>query len=63
LTKEEFIASWCDASEFPPDHLKNFGLEALPCTCGEANCKGWVMLSPVNQEDHLRAEKMRKGNG
>jgi hypothetical protein len=38
VTREEFIAGYCERHQCPPD-----GLEAIPCECGLELCQGWRM--------------------
>jgi len=42
MTKDEFIAGYCERSNAPWDFLSVY-LEAVPCDCGDESCKGWAM--------------------
>lgn len=33
---------------------------ALPCGCGEETCKGWVMVSAHNVDNHLRTNAPKR---
>lgn len=50
LTKEEFINQYCERSKITPEKLKEFGMSAHPCECGEEGCEGWQMVHKDNAE-------------
>jgi hypothetical protein len=45
MTKEEFEKGYADQSGVSLESLKEYGLFAYPCDCGEFGCKGWQMMS------------------
>lgn len=51
MTKDEFIDGYLARSGFEqyrtPDGYKvsDYGVVALPCTCGEDGCEGWAMIT------------------
>ncbi len=46
MTKEEFEAFYAKSSGVSLDFIRERGLRAEPCNCGEGNCRGWQMVSP-----------------
>jgi hypothetical protein len=44
MTREEFIASYCEHSKVPWEQLSQH-LDAVPCDCGDATCAGWKMVA------------------
>jgi len=44
MTKEEFIAIYCENSDMRRETYDEHFV-ALPCRCGEGKCKGWVTIS------------------
>lgn len=53
MTKEEFIAGYCDRSKIPWERLSK-DMVALPCYCDEEICDGWAMVSRVCAADHMQ---------
>lgn len=51
MTKEEFIAGYCERSGLTWEYLSRHKV-ALPCACGEDGCDGWAMIS--NNEDSIK---------
>lgn len=43
MTREEFIAGYCERSGFPEDYVLQNNV-ALPCACSEDGCTGWAMV-------------------
>ena len=48
LTKEEFEKAYAFRSDMTPDQVAELGLAAMPCDCGEDDCKGWAMQNASN---------------
>ncbi len=55
MTKDEFIAGYCERSKVTWESLSKYKV-ALPCACNEDYCDGWAMVSnqPHLIEDHMR---------
>jgi len=55
MTKEEFIAGYCEKSKLTWDELKATQV-ALSCACGDSDCSGWAMVTntPESVRDHNR---------
>lgn len=49
MTREEFIAGYCERSRVSWDWLSQ-RRKAIPCYCGEQGCKGWAMV-PLSRPD------------
>jgi len=46
MTKEEFEQGYAERSGKTVEAIKTiYGLEAIPCDCGEEICQGWQMIS------------------
>ena len=43
MTKEEFIAGYCERSGVTWEELSQWAM-VLPCGCEEDGCRGWVMV-------------------
>jgi hypothetical protein len=43
MTRDQFIAAYCERSGVMWNHLSQF-MVALPCACGELGCNGWAMV-------------------
>lgn len=41
MTKDEFIAGYCERSGITPETFDLYG-KAVPCDCGEGVCQGWA---------------------
>lgn len=54
MTKEDFIAGYCERSGVTWNELSQFEV-ALPCACGEDGCNGWAMVSnnPLSIKAHM----------
>ncbi len=50
MTKAEFIAGYAERSGTPKEKILKF-MEAQPCDCGDALCKGWKMVSQKEPTD------------
>lgn len=44
MTREEFIAGYCECSNVTWEWLSQ-RRDARPCHCGEPGCEGWAMVS------------------
>lgn len=44
LTRDAFIAGYCERSGITPEKLSALGQVAVPCSCGEPGCCGWAMV-------------------
>lgn len=53
MTKEEFIAGYCERSKIPWETLSEW-MVALPCFCGEPSCEGWAMVTPSCVDWHMK---------
>ena len=55
MTKEEFIAGYCERSQITWEELQPFQV-ALPCSCGDESCCGWAMVSnnPLSVQSHMQ---------
>ena len=62
MTREEFVRQYALACDIP-QHYASLGFldfgngwvrVAMPCACGDKGCKGWVMVSAENVDDHLQ---------
>lgn len=51
MTKEEFIAGYCQRSKIIEEQLNDLNLVALPCACGAEGCEGWAMI--LNHPDSI----------
>ena len=51
MTKEEFIAGYCQRSSISWDELGKY-LVAMPCACGNEGCSGWAMVH--NDDESIR---------
>jgi hypothetical protein len=51
MTKDEFIADYCERSRIPWEKLQQYKT-CLPCECGESCCTGWAMIP--NEEGAIR---------
>lgn len=45
MTGEDFEAAYAQRSGVTVAWLHEHGLHGYPCTCGDATCEGWQMLS------------------
>ena len=54
-TKDEFEKGYADRSGVTVGWLHQQGQGAVPCSCGEDDCKGWAM---VNLADHIKHEEV-----
>ncbi len=52
MTREQFIARYCDESNIKAEDRTatgfrrgNYERVAIPCDCGEDGCEGWQMVS------------------
>lgn len=54
MTKEEFIAGYCERSGVTWKYLSQRKV-ALPCECDSDLCEGWAMVSnnPASIETHM----------
>lgn len=43
MTRDEFIADYCERSGVTWEKLQACGLDAYPCLCDSWHCKGWQM--------------------
>lgn len=66
MTKDEFIAGYCERSKISWEKLSQHRV-ALPCACGEDGCDGWAMVTndPLSIETHnkLYAPTQEPSNG
>ena len=55
MNKEEFIKQYCERSNISYDELEKTNV-VLPCSCNEALCKGWAVVSdnPLSIKTHNR---------
>lgn len=61
MTREEFVVAYMARSGFEGWRLEgdlvhiteDWKKYALPCRCGEDDCEGWAMVSPVGRGWHL----------
>ena len=44
MTQSEFIEFYCKNSNITEDKINQLGQIAVPCNCGETDCKGWSMI-------------------
>jgi hypothetical protein len=52
MTREEFEKAYADGSgATAEDFMRELGVEARPCACGEEGCEGWQMVINVREED------------
>ena len=49
----DFIKEYCKNSKITEERLIELNLVALPCNCGEDNCKGFAMVHRENITQHL----------
>jgi hypothetical protein len=54
ITQSEFIKDYCDKSDMTEKELNKLGLFAVPCNCGESDCRGWAMITKVNLKTHSK---------
>lgn len=59
LTKEQFISRYCERSKVTPEELKEFGMSAHPCECGEECCEGWQMIHEDNIETFKKLGRLK----
>lgn len=45
LTAEEFEREYAERSRLSVEELRALGRVVRPCSCGEAGCEGWQMIS------------------
>jgi hypothetical protein len=55
MTKEDFIAGYCERSHMTWEALQPFQV-ALPCACADESCCGWAMVSnnPLSVQTHMQ---------
>lgn len=53
ITQSEFIRQYCDKSNISEDELNRLGQLAVPCDCGEDDCRGWAMISRENLQSQI----------
>ncbi len=53
LSQLEFIKKYMENSNITKEQLSKMDLIAVPCNCGENNCKGWAMVSINNLIRHI----------
>ncbi len=53
MTQSEFIKEYCKNSNLTEEELGKIGLFAVPCDCGEDNCKGWAMVTKLTLLNHV----------
>ena len=44
MTCEQFIKGYCERSGITLEQMREFGMVAIACVCGEPDCKGWAMI-------------------
>ena len=54
VTKEEFETSYAVNNGLFVHQFPYLGLEAVPCTCGMADCQGWQMISVAESRQAQR---------
>ena len=45
MTKDEFENMYAEKSKVTVEWLHEQGQIAVPCQCGEVDCKGWKMIN------------------
>lgn len=53
MNQLEFIKTYCKKSNITPDDLMKFNQVAVPCACGEKDCKGWCMINKSDLKIHV----------
>ena len=48
MTEQEFAEGYASKSGVTVEWLREHGMEARPCDCGEDGCKGWQMAHILN---------------
>jgi hypothetical protein len=43
VTRDEFITQYAEGSKIGVEMLRQIGLIAVPCDCGDDSCRGWRM--------------------
>ncbi len=49
MTKEEFEKDWAVGAKMTIEQVQEYGMTAVPCTCGEDGCKGWQMVADLSE--------------
>jgi hypothetical protein len=66
MTRDEFIAGYCERSGVTWDELSEY-LVALQCACGDESCEGWAMVSnnelSIQTHMQLYASSTQQGEG
>lgn len=59
MSREEFIAGYCDRSGIAPERRTATGFRigerervAVPCACEEEGCEGWAMVAAAEATEY-----------
>jgi hypothetical protein len=51
MTKDEFEKKYSESSDVSVEWLRQHGIVAIPCDCGQPGCHGWQMKNATNRNN------------